>query len=252
LGVKTTGQGQIVFFDSPGIHKPFFKLNEKMMKEVHNSLHDADLILYFVDLGDRGKDEFILTMLNDIKKPVFLIINKVDKFAKVRILKKIDEFKDYYHWNEIVPISALQGDNVALLEKLIFQYLPENDYFYPDETYTLQSERYFVSELIREKLLQLTKEELPFVTTVKVEEIEDRKKESTGEDVIYIRAEIYVETQSQKKIVVGKHGDLIKNIGQLARQDLEDYFDGKVFLDLYVKVQPNWRNSPFVLNDMFD
>ncbi len=242
LGIKSTEKGQIIFFDSPGIHKPFFKLNEKMMKDVHSSMLDADIILYFIDIDDQREDEFALSLFENTDKPVFLVINKIDKYSKAKALVKIDRFKDTFKWSEIIPLSALKGINVDLVEELIYKYLPENDYFYPDEEFTLQTEKFYVSEMIREKVLHTTREELPFTTMVKVEEIEEKEK------VFYIRADIYVETRSQKKILVGKHGNSVKNIGELARKDLEDYFDKQVYIDLFIKVVPNWRNSPHILS----
>ena len=244
LGVKTTKYGQIIFFDSPGIHKPYFKLNEKMMKDVHTSLLDADLILYFIEINDQKVDDFAISLFENAGKPIFLVINKIDKYNKAKVLEKIERFKEAYQWNEIIPLSALKGTNIDLIENLIYKYLPENDYFYPEEQWTLQSERFYVSELIREKVLVFAEAELPFTTTVKVEEITDKEK------IIYIRAEIYVETLSQKKILVGKHGNFVKHIGETARKDLEDYFEKQVYLDLFIKVVPNWRNSPHILSQL--
>jgi GTP-binding protein Era len=244
LGIKTTQQGQIIFFDSPGIHKPYFKLNEKMMKDVHASLLDADLVLYFIEIDDQQEDEFAISMFEHAGKPVFLVINKIDKYSKAKVLAKIDRFKDAFAWSEIVPLSALKGINVDLIENLIYKYLPENDYFYPDEEYTLQTEKFYISELIREKLLINSKAELPFTTTVKLEEITDKK------EIVYIRAEIYVENLSQKRILVGKKGNFVKHIGELARKELEEYFDKKVYLDLFIRIVPNWRNSPHILSQM--
>jgi len=244
LGIKTTKQGQIIFFDSPGIHKPYFKLNEKMMKDVHASLLDADLVLYFIEIDDQQEDEFAISMFEHAGKPVFLVINKIDKYSKAKVLAKIDRFKDAFTWSEIVPLSALKGINVDLIKDLIYKYLPENDYFYPDEEYTLQTEKFYVSELIREKLLINSKAELPFTTTVKLEEITDKK------EIVYIRAEIYVENLSQKRILVGKKGNFVKHIGELARKELEEYFDKKVYLDLFIRIVPNWRNSPHILSQM--
>ncbi|MBE0665524.1 MAG: GTPase Era [Candidatus Aminicenantes bacterium] len=243
LGIKTTERGQIIFFDCPGIHKPHFRLNELMMKEVNEALHDADLILYFIDVGDAKQDEFIFSQLQKAAKPVFLVINKIDKLNKARILEKIQSYRDGLPWKEIVPISALKGDNLELIEELIFQYLPEGENFYPAEEYTLQSENFFLGELIREKVLNFVEDELPFTTTLKIEEIKDR-----GE-IVYVRAEIFVETRAQKKIVVGKQGNLIKQIGSQARLALEGYFAKKVFLDLFVKIVPGWRNSPQIIRE---
>lgn len=246
LGIKTTEEGQVVFFDCPGIHKPHFRLNERMMKEVRDALHDADLVLFFVDIGAAEHDEFIFDLLRESGKGVFLVINKIDKLNKGRVLEKIHEYKDAFAWKEIVPISALKGDNLDLIEKLIFQYLPEGENFYPAEETTLQGQNFYVGELVREKVLDQVEDELPFTTTLKVEEIADRG------DTVYVRAEIYVETTSQKKIVIGRQGGLIKRIGTDGRAALEEYFAKKVFLDLHVKIVPNWRNSPQVLHEIFD
>lgn len=244
LGIRTTQKGQIIFFDSPGIHRPYFKLNEKMMKDVHASLLDADIILYFIEITDRKEDEFAISLFKDLNKTIFLVINKIDKFGKGKILGMIDYYKDIYPWNEIVPISALKGTSIDLLEDLLYKYLPEGDGFYPEEEYTLQTEKFYVSELIREKVLHHADEELPFATTVYVEEMTDKG------NVMYIRADIYVEKHSQKKIIVGKQGNFVKLIGKLARKDLEDYFEKKVYVDLFVKIVPNWRNSPAILSQL--
>lgn len=244
LGIKTTKYGQIIFFDSPGIHKPYFKLNERMMKDVHASLVDADLVLYFMEMDDQREDDFAISLFENIGKPIFLVINKIDKYNKAKVLEKIERFKDAYKWSEIIPLSALKGANMDLIEELIYKYLPENENFYPEEEWTLQSERFYVSEMIREKVLNSAEAELPFTTTVKVEEITDKEK------IMYIRAEIYVETNSQKKILVGKHGNFVKHVGETARKDLEDYFEKQVYLDLFIKVVPNWRNSPHILSQL--
>ncbi|HER19477.1 MAG TPA: GTPase Era [Chromatiales bacterium] len=246
VGIKTTDRGQAVFFDSPGLHKPHFKLNELMMKDVRDALHDADLVLYFVDIGAPQHDEFIFSLLQDSKKPVFLAINKIDKLNRGRVLEKIQEYKDAFPWREIVPISAKRGDNLELIEELIFRYLPEGEDLYPAEETTLQSQAFYVGELVREKVLDRVEDELPFTTTLKVEEIKDRG------DTVYVRADVYVENTAQKKIVIGRQGGLIKLIGTDGRAALEEYFGKKVFLDLFVKVVPGWRNSPQVIRDIFD
>lgn len=244
LGIKTTDKGQIVFFDSPGVHKPYYKLNERMMKDVHSSLMDSDLVLYFVDIADKRDDEFILSMLKPLEKKIILVINKIDKFSKSLALERINHYKDIFNWAEIVPVSALKENNLDRLEELIFAYLPEGDGFYPEEEYTQQTEKFYVAEMIREKILHHSEDELPFTTTVMVEEITKK------EDVTYIRAEIYVESTSQKKILVGKQGNFVKTVGTLARVDLEEYFEQKVFVDLFVKVVPNWRNSLHLLSKL--
>lgn len=245
LGIKTSERGQAVFFDCPGVHKPHFKLNELMMKEVRDALHDADLVLYFVDVADTRPDEFVLSLLAEADKPVFLAINKIDTLNRARVLERIQAWKDAFPWKEIVPLSALRGDNLDLVEELIFRTLPEGEDLYPAEETTLQSQSYYVGELVREKVLDLVEDELPFTTTLRVEEIKDR-----GE-VVYVRAEIWVETPAQKKIVVGRQGGLVKRIGTAGRAALEEYFAKKVFLDLFVKVVPGWRNSPEVVREIF-
>ncbi len=246
LGIKSSKKGQIIFFDSPGIHKPQFKLNERMMKDVHNSINDTDVLLYFRDVNDKRKDDFILELLHECKKPVFLILNKIDLYNKGKVLVLIDKFKEEYPWSEIVPISALKGLNLDVLEDLLYKYLPESEYFYDDEVLTTQSQKFYVAEMIREKILALTESELPFTTGVKVEEIVYKSK------VVYIRADIFVESKSQKKILVGNKGSMVKNIGESARKDLEDYFEQKVYLDLFVKVVPSWRNSNVLLSEIFN
>lgn len=246
LGVHTTPAGQIVFFDSPGIHQPHFRLNDRMMKDVRESLDDADLVLLFVEIDDRGKDEIVLSLLEGIKKPVFLVINKIDKRPKGEILPLIGFFKDLYPWKEIVPVSAKTGENLDTLEALITQYLPIGDPFFPEEHLTDQSERFYVAEMVREKILARVREELPFAVTVRVTEMEDRGEYRA------IRAEILVETPSQKKIMIGRRGSMLREVGEAARLDLEDYLDRKVFLDLFVKVAPNWRNENEVIQEIFD
>lgn len=244
LGIKTTPRGQIIFFDSPGIHQPYFKLNERMMQDVHHALFDADLILYFIDIDTRTEDEFALSLFREIDKNVFLVINKIDKHSKGIILERISFFKDIYPWAEVVPISALKGDNLELIEDLIFKYLPENDYFFPVEETTQQSERFYISELIREKVLDHTRHELPFTTMVKIEEMTHKER------VLFIRAEIYVERSSQRRIIIGKHGHLLKSIGEQARAEIEEHVEKPVYLDLFIKVAPNWRDSYFILDDL--
>jgi GTP-binding protein Era len=239
LGIKTTAQGQIVFLDTPGIHRPFFKLNEKMMKDVHRSLQECDLILYFVEIDDRRSDEFALSLFKHLHKKTFLIINKIDKYNKAQALKQIDFYKDKFSWSEIIPISALKKINLDRLQELIYKYLPTHELYYSAEDSTMQSEKFYLSELIREKILHFTRDELPFSTMVKISEINEKN------NLFVVNAHILVETKSQKKIVIGKQGRLIKRIGELSRVELEDYFSKKVFLDLQVKVSPKWRNSPF-------
>jgi len=246
LGIHTAPRGQAVFFDSPGIHQPRSRLNEKMMKDVHMSLRDADLVLFFTEMRDQRDDPFIMELLQNARKPVILVINKIDLFRRSRSLERMAALKDCFPWKEIVPLSALSSINVDLLEKLIFDHLPPGAPLFPEDVLTRQSETFYSAELIREQLLQLTHHELPFTTLVVVRELDK------GERLVAITAEILVETRSQKKIVVGKGGSMIKAIGSGARRELEDYFDMQVFLDLHVRISPDWRNTPNVFAETLE
>lgn len=246
LGIKTSPRGQIVFFDSPGIHVPHHELNRKMMKHVHDSFSAANLILYFKTVEDRRRDSFVLDLMGGVDTPVFLILNKIDRFNRNRALEAIQFHKDDYTYREIVPISALRGDNLQHLEDMIFGYLPAMPALYPGDTTTLQSEKYYLSEIIREKLLQQVRDEIPFTTHVYIEEYRSE------EQIQYLKAVIVVEQNSQKKIVIGQGGSMVKKIGTLARRDLEDYFSKKVFLELQVKVMPRWRDSHPILNELIN
>ena len=243
LGIKTSERGQLVFFDCPGVHQPFFKLNERMMKDVHGALAEADIILSFRNVTDERRDETLLSILPPPgRKQVFLIINKIDLLSKAKILTLIDRHRDDYPWTEIVPISALKGDNLELLENLILKYLPPGENFYPEDEFTMQSANFYLAELIREQLLAVIKEELPYTTMVKIEETRESGK------TFYIRAEILVETRSQKKIVIGRSGRLLRTIGLNARLAIEAYLERPVYLDLFVRIVKDWRNSVRELN----
>lgn len=246
LGIHTTLRGQAVFFDSPGIHQPRSRLNEKMMKDVHMSLRDADLVLFFTEMRDQRDDPFIMQLLENARKPVILVINKIDLFRRSRSLERMAALKDLFPWKEIVPLSALNSINVELLESLIYDHLPLGAPLFPEDVLTRQSETFYSAELIREQLLQLTHHELPFTTLVVVRELEKR------EQLVVVTAEILVESRSQKKIIVGKSGSMIKAIGSGARRELEDYFDMQVFLDLHVRISPDWRNRPNVFAETLE
>lgn len=243
LGVKTTEKGQIIFMDNPGIHRPLHKLNELMMEKVYESLKDTDLILLVVDITQPfGKgDQFVVNMLKEVKPTKFLVINKIDLVSKGKILPVIDLYKDLLDFAEIVPISAYRGTNLDLLEELIYKYLPEGELLFPPQTITNISDRFLVSEIIREKLLHRLKAELPYSVGVLVEEMEDR-----GE-VLYIYATVFVEKENHKKIVIGKGGENIKLVGKRAREELEFIFGKKIYLDLVVKVRKGWRDDPSIL-----
>ncbi len=253
LGVKTTEKGQIIFVDNPGIHKPLHKLNKRMMNIVYSSLETSDLLCLLIDATLRfgHGDQFVIDTLKDITTPVFLLINKVDIIKKEKVLLIIDKYKDIMPFKEIIPISALKGTNVDVLEEQIFHYLPEADKIYSDAEISHQSERFLLSEIIREKILSHVREELPFVTAVYIDAIEDRgimENHPKKRRLKYIKASIFVEEDNHRKIIIGKHGTLIKAIGIEARREMEEILDAKLFLELQVKVKERWRDKANVLD----
>jgi GTP-binding protein Era len=305
LGIKTTEKGQIIFIDNPGIHKPLHGLNRRMMNFVYSSLETADLICLLIDAKERfgHGDEFVLETLKKITTPLFLLINKVDIVRKENILLLIDKYKDLLPFKEIIPISAVKGTNLDVLEREIFRYLPEAEKLFGDDEISDQSERFLLAEIIREKMLSHVEQELPFVTAVYIEKIEKRepykvaegareagaepdvrttqsaeaagaiitgagekavpqaeggaarearseakKPEKKRRPVTYIGASIFVEKDNHRKIIIGRHGQLVKMIGTEARREIEEILETKVYLDLEVKVRERWRDSPDVLD----
>lgn len=256
LGIKTTAKGQIIFVDNPGIHKPLHNLNKRMMNFVYSSLETADLICLLIDATEKfgHGDQFVIDTLKKISKPILLLINKVDIIKKEKILLIIDRYKDLMNFAEIIPISALRGINLNLLEEKIYEYLPEAEKIYPDDEISIQSHRFLVSEIIREKMLSHVTQELPFVTAVYVDKIEDAEKSPAETEAgkkpgrKYIRATIFVEKDSHRPIIIGRQGKLIRTIGTQARRELESVLGAKVYLDLWVKVKEKWRDSPDVLD----
>jgi GTP-binding protein Era len=255
LGIKTTDKGQIVFVDNPGIHKPLHTLNKRMMNFVYSALETSDVVALLVDATEKfgHGDEYVLETLRKVKTPVFLLINKVDAVRKDTVLPIIDRYKDLFPFKEIIPISALKGVNVDVLEKLLFDALPLAPKLYSDEEISDQTERFLFAEIIREKILKYVTEELPFVTAVYVESIEKRdqpdwKKPGETRPMTYIRASIFVEKDNHRKIIIGRHGSLIKQIGIEARQEIAEYVGHKIYLDLQVRVRERWRDSEDVLD----
>jgi GTP-binding protein Era len=256
LGIKTTDKGQVIFVDNPGIHKPLHKLNKRMMNFVYSSLETCDLVNLLIDATEKfgHGDQFVIDALKNIRTPIFLLINKVDIIKKEKILLIIDKYKDLMNFAEIIPISALRGISLDLLEKKIYEYLPEAEKIYTDDEVSVQSQRFLVSEIIREKLLSHVMEELPFVTAVYIDSIEERARDaSPGAEpkqkaTKYIRATIFVEKESHRRIVIGRQGNLIKTIGTQARRELEQILGTRIFLDLWVKVKEKWRDSADVLD----
>jgi GTP-binding protein Era len=246
-GVYTQDDAQIVFIDTPGIHKPKHKLGDFMMKVAQNTLKEVDLILFMINAKEglgRG-DEFIIEKLKETSTPVYLVINKIDEVHPDELLPLMETYKSLFNFKEIIPISALQGNNVEILLEQIKQFLPEGPQYYPADQVTDHPERFIVSELIREKVLHLTREEVPHSIAVAIDSM---KKRERG-DIVDIQATIVVERDSQKGIVIGKQGKVLKEVGQKARMDIEALLGSKVFLELWVKVQKDWRNKQSQLRD---
>lgn len=257
LGIKTTQKGQIIFVDNPGIHKPLHKLNKRMMSFVYSALETSDLVNLLIDATQKfgHGDEFVIETLKNISTPIFLLINKVDIVKKEKILPIIDRYKDLLNFKEIIPISALRGTNLDVFEEKIYDNLPEAEKIYSDNEISDQSQRFLLSEIIREKVLRHVEQELPFVTAVYIDTIEDVSKNASPygspekkKQKKYIKANIFVEQESHRRIIIGKHGHLIKKIGTQARQELEQILGASVFLDLWVKVKEQWRDSAEVLD----
>ncbi|MCC6543007.1 MAG: GTPase Era [Nitrospirae bacterium] len=245
LGISTHPGTQVIFIDTPGIHKPKHKLNEYMVKTALHTLDEVDIVLYMTEAGESigGGDRYIIERLQDVKKPVLLLINKIDLVQKGLLLPLIDEFSRLYNFVEIFPVSALRGDNVSVLYESIVSRLPEGPQYFPDDAVTDQPMRFIAAELVREKIFQLTYEEIPYSIAVGIEEFgEDKEK-----NMVFIRAVIFVDKDSQKGIVIGKGGTKLKKVGQLAREELEAIMGIKVFLELWVKVKSGWRGDDMIL-----
>jgi len=239
-GVYTTDDSQMIFIDTPGIHKPKHQLGEHMMKVARNTLRETEVILFLVNVSEelgRG-DEFIIDMLQNTKTPIVLVMNKIDLVHPDKLIQQIEVYKDKLDFSDIVPISALQGNNIEKLLQVIAGYLPEGPMYYPADRVTDHPEHFIVSELIREKALHLTSQEIPHAIGV---EIDRMKADEKG--TVHVSATIYVERNSQKGMVIGKNGKMLKEIGKLARADIENLLGSKVFLEVWVKVQKDWRNK---------
>lgn len=246
-GVLTLPDMQVIFLDTPGIHKPRHKLGHYMVRTAIDTLKEVDLIFFVVDATEKKGtgDQFIIEHLRHVKTPVFLLINKIDAIPAPQILELIADYKDDYPFAEIVPVSALKGDNVERLLELLRHYLPEGPHYYPADLVTDHPERFIAAELIREKVLQLTREEVPHTVAVAVEQMQMREENH----VLYIQAVIYTERESQKAILIGKRGNMLQRVGRMARIDMEKLFGSKVYLELWVKVKRDWRNQEHLLRN---
>jgi len=236
--ILTEERGQVIFLDTPGIHKPKHKLGEFMVDSALESLREVDLILYMVDVTSEfgGGEEYILENLKRVKTPCILLLNKIDLIEKEKLLKLIKDYSALKDFLAIIPISAKTGENKEELLNVIFKEMPEGPMYYPEDEVTDQPERFIMAELVREKVLQLTRDEVPHSIAVLVESVEEKKT------LVKVRAVVVVERDSQKGIIIGQGGSLLKEIGRLARLDIETLLGSKVFLELFVKVEKDWRN----------
>ena len=245
-GIVTRPEGQIVFFDTPGVHKPVYRMNERIMKSVRNSMADVDLILLIVDVSvpfGRG-DDFTLQLLKAAAKKKLLLLNKIDLIERKSLLPVMERYSKAGNFEEIIPISALTGENIETLMAGILKNLSEGPMFYPEDQISDQPERAIAAEMIREKLIMFTKEEMPYSTAVVIDRFEEDEK------LYRIYASIFVERDSQKAIIIGKGGQKLKQVGMEARQPLESFFGRKIFLELHVKVKKKWRDDEETLRSL--
>jgi GTP-binding protein Era len=246
LAVLNRPDGQIVLFDTPGIHKPMHRMNERMVEAAVGSLGQVDLALWLVDVTeDYGPgDRYVKDVLARAGKPVILGLNKIDLVPKPRLLPLIDQYRQLLDFAEIVPISGLKGDNVERLAERLVAHLPAGERLYPEDFLTDQPERFFVAEMVREQILRHTREEIPYSTAVIIDSFKE------GQPVMRIEASILVERQSQKGILIGRGGAMLKAIGSAARREIEAFLGTKIYLGLFVKVREGWREDPAMLDEM--
>lgn len=245
-GIYTDDDSQMIFIDTPGIHKPKNRLGKILNKEAYISMDDVDIILFLVDITENlGKgDKFIIDLFKNTSKPVILVINKIDRLPKSEILHKIEEYKDLYDFDEIVPVSAVKGDNIDRLISVLKGKLTDNIKYYEDDVVTNVSNSFMISEIIREKILELTHEEVPHSVNVVTEDI------SYVKNVVNIKAMIVIDRENLKRIIIGKQGTMIKEIGRRSRIEIEELLGKKVYLELFVKVIEKWRDREKYLNEI--
>jgi GTP-binding protein Era len=251
VGILSGEPGQMVFYDTPGIHKPVHHLNRQMIRHATDAMNDADVVCLLVDTSEKfgSGDAFMLDLVSRVESPKVLILNKVDRVPrKSDLLPLMARYGESKAFQEIVPVSARTGDGCDRLLEVLWGMLPEGQPIYDPELLTIHPERFLVAERIREKVLELTSDELPFSTAVMLDRWEE--DEDPERNLLKLYASILVEREGQKKIVVGRQGQMIKNIGTAARLDLEDYLGRRVFLDLHVKVEPDWRENRALLADL--
>ncbi len=246
LGILHRPDAQVILMDTPGVHKPLSRLNEQMMNHVRQALADRDLAVLIVDASEKyGRgDEFVINLLTEYSPKTILVLNKVDKVRKPDLLPLIERYSKLYNFEAIIPISAMHKDGLEPLLKAIVEHLPEGPEYFPSDEYTDQPERFLAAEIIREKVIRHTKQEMPYVTAVLIDAFEE------GTNMTRLHATIVVEKDSQKPIVIGAGASRLKEIGTEARVELEKLFPPKVYLELFVKVQPHWRDDNNVLAEL--
>ena len=248
VGAKNYDDGQIVFVDTPGIHRPLHRLNVRMVDTAVETLREVDVVALVFDASTKpGRgDEYVSNLVKDVRVPVVLVLNKIDLVSKASLLPLIERASKWHAFAAIVPVSASTGDGVDRLEQILLEHMPEASAIYPEDFLTDQAERVLAAEIVREKVLQHTHAELPFSTAVAIDQFD----ESSRDELLKLYCTIFVEQESQKPIVIGRGGDMIKRIGTDARRELEQFFETKVFLDLRVKVNPDWRNNERTLDQL--
>ena len=250
VGVTTEARGQIVFMDTPGLHKPAYGMNRRMVHTVHEGLREVDLVLLMVDASTAfgSGENFVLETIKKAQANTFLLLNKVDRIVKETLLPAIQRYSTAYNFLEIIPISAKTGEHLPLLVNKIFEYLPEGELLYDADHITDRSERFLAGEFIREKILERVREELPYACAVLIRNFDESNR--TEKNLVVIDADILVERRSQQGIVLGAGAVQLRNIGIAARRDLEQLLDCKVFLGLQVRTSRNWRNDESVLDEL--
>jgi len=242
LGVLTRPGGQVIFVDTPGVHRPHYRMNRRMMDATRAALHDVDVVALLIDVTEEAGAglRYAIDLVSDLEAPVFLLLNKVDRIAKGKLLPMIAAYSERGSWAEVIPISALKGDNCERFLEVVLGYLPEGPPLFPEDALTDRSERFLTAELVREQVLRRTREELPYTTAVIVDAWEEPDRRG---GVVRIFATIMVDAESQKPIVIGRAGRMLKAIGTAAREQIEEMLGRRVFLDLRVKVRSGWRED---------
>jgi len=247
-GIKKVDKGQIVFWDTPGIHKAKDLMNRVMVRAAISTISEVDVIVFVIEanMPSGGGDDFILNLLKESGKPVILAVNKIDLIKKSELLPQMERFSTRYSFEAIVPLSAKSGDGVEELLNVIIEKLAPGPVFFPGDEITDLPERFLVSEILREKIYSMLRDEVPYSTAVEIEEFSEKE----SKNVVIIKALVYVERDSQKRIIIGKKGAMIKEIGSAARKDIEALLGAKVFLEIFVKVKTGWSSSDRMLKDL--